>query len=262
MRLGCCISGLEQVAALQAAGGDYYELPVAPLVMAEGARSSRTPLSAVAGFRLRPLAYNVLLPPSIAVVGPSADRGVIERYLGEAFTRMGRLGGNVVVFGSGRSRSIPDGFDRRAAVDQLEHLVRWASGAARAHGLVVALEPLRRAESNIFNALAECAAFVRERKLGDVRLVADSHHMLEQGEPLRAIDAAADLLVHVHVADTARRPPGQGDYDFAVFFRRLRAAGYRGLCSIECRWHDFTNEVGPSLRYVRQAMVAAGWAAG
>lgn len=262
MKLGCCLSGMDQVAALQAAGGDYYELPVAPLVMAEGERSSPALLSAPAGFRLRPLAYNVLLPPSIAAVGPSADRGAIERYLGEAFTRMGRLGGNVVVFGSGRSRSIPDGFDRRAALDQLEHLVKWASAAARAHGLVVALEPLRRAESNIFNTVAECVAFVRERELNGVRLVADSYHMLEQGEPLRAIDAAADLLAHVHVADTARRPPGQGDYDFAAFFRRLRAAGYRGLCSIECRWHDFANEVGPSLGYVRQVMVKAGWPAG
>jgi len=257
--MGCCIARFDQVAALDAAGGDYYELPVATLVMAVAAPAAAF-REAVTRTRLKPLAYNVLFPRTLPLVGPSVDRDAVARYFIEAVERIGAGGERVVVFGSGQSRSVPEAVSRAVALDELERLLRWAAAAARARGLVIALEPLRRAESNIFNTIGECAGFLRERRLNAIRLVADSYHMQEEGEPLSAIDSAGDLLVHAHVADLGRRPPGHGGYDFAAFFRRLRAAGYQGDCSIECSWTDFPAEIADSLARVRQAAADAGWA--
>jgi len=257
--MGCCIAGFDKVAALDAAGADYYELPVATLVMAAGAPGSAAFREAVARTRLKPLAYNVLFPRTLPLVGPLVDRDAVARYFIEAVERIGAGGGRVVVFGSGQSRSVPEGVNRAVALDELERLLRWAAAAAGARGLVIALEPLRRAESNIFNTIRECAGFLRERRLNGIRLLADAYHMQEEGEPLSAIDPVGDLLVHAHVADIARRPPGHGGYDFAAFFRRLRAAGYQGDCAIECAWTDFTGEIADSLARVRQAAADAGW---
>jgi sugar phosphate isomerase/epimerase len=77
---------------------------------------------------------------------------------------------------------------------------------------------------------------------------------MEEGEDLGAIDDAADLLSHAHVADgTARRAPGRGDYDIAAFISHLDAGGYGGDVSIECGWDDFDAEVGPALATLRGA---------
>jgi len=262
MKFGCCVDGFDQVGALEAAGADYCELPVAGGVMANGEDGRARFFEEIARCRVKPLGYYILFPRTLPLVGSSADEAAIRRYSVEAVDRMSAAGGRTVVFGSGRARSIPDGVRREDALDQLERLLRWIVAEAGGRGLVIALEPLCRAESNVFNSIGECAAFVRDRRLDGVRLVADSYHMVEESEPLEAIDAAADLVAHAHVADDARRPPGQGHYDLAAFLRRLRLSGYRGNCSIECNWTDFANEIGPSMGAVRRAAAEAGWGGG
>jgi sugar phosphate isomerase/epimerase len=259
MKLGCCVSGFDQVAALEIARADYCELPVATVVMADAKAGHTAFLAEARRQAIKPGAYNILFPRTLHLVGPSADRVRVGRYVVEAVDRIAAAGGRVVVFGSGRSRSVPDGVARAEALDELERLLRWSAAEAAARGLLIVLEPLRRAESNVFNTLAECAAFVRDRRLDRVRLVADSYHMTEEHEPLAAIDAAADLVAHAHVADLGRRPPGQGAYDLTAFLRRLRLSGYRGDCSIECVWRDYGAEVGSALASLRRAAAAAGW---
>lgn len=257
MEIGCCVAP-EQALALAAAGGDFAELSIVRAVMGGGDDAAGAAFAhaqealGAAGLPVR--AYNVLLPPDLPLVGPAAGRQELDTYLRTAFGRARQLGGRVVVCGSGRSRAIPAGVRRSAGLDQLAGALAHIATVAAEYDLVVALEPLRAAESNVFNTLGESAAFLRERGLSAVRLLADLYHMMEEREPLSALDGCADLLVHVHVADTDRRPPGQGGYPLAEFFRRLRRNGYTGACSIECRWADFAAEIGPSLAYVRAAL--------
>ena len=257
MDLGCCV-GVDQLPALEAAGADYCELSVARTVMAGDDEFARL-RDLLAGSRLQPRAYNVFLPGDLKVVGPAVDRERIGHYVRAACERVGRLGGRIIVFGSGGSRSVPDGFSREAALDQLEEFVRLAVGAAGERGVTIAIEPLRRAESNVFNTVGECAAFVRERRIEGARVLADLYHMMEEGEPFEAIDESADLLAHTHIADSGREPPGTGSYDLVGFFRHLRESGYGGDCSIECRWSDFAAQIGPALAAARAAARQAGW---
>ena len=259
MELGCCVS-LEQVPALEAAGADYCELTVTRTVMgaADDAAFAGT-RQQLAATSVKPKAYNVFLPGDLRVVGPAVDRARLEEYARAAFARIGQLGGSIVVFGSGRARAVPEDFDRAAALDQLEDFLRWIPPIAAAHGVTIAIEPLRRAESNVFNSVRETAAFIRERQLPEAKLLADIYHMMEEDEPLDAIDECADLRVHTHAADSGRGAPGTGSYPLAEFFRRLRVNGYGGNCSIECNWADFPTEVGPSMAFLRETAREAGW---
>lgn len=260
MKFGCCVSTFDQLPALEAAGCDYCELPIARTLMASASEQDFGQLiERMAQCRVKPHAYNVFLPPHLPVVGPLVDRKAVERYTRMAFDRVRRLGGGVLVFGSGRSRSIPACFSRPAAFDQLEEFLRWTASIAARCGIVLALEPLRQPESNIFNSLRECAAFIHDRRLGGVRLLADLYHMIEEREPFTVLDECADLLVHVHIADNGRQPPGLGSYNLPGFFRRLRDVGYGGDCSIECAWTNLSEQIVASLSYVRQTAQAAGW---
>lgn len=255
MRLGCCVAP-DQIPALAAAGGEFAEFTVAGAVMGGGEEGFARLVEQVAASPLKPLAYNVFLPGDRQIVGPAVDRAWLEGYVRTAFARIARLTGPgaILVIGSGRSRSIPDGFDRAAALDQLAEFFAWVGPLAREHGITVALEHLRRAESNVFTSLRESGDFIRARGLADTRLLVDIYHLMEEGEPLATIDDYADLLAHAHAADSERRHPGTGTYPLAEFFARLDRNGYTGMCSIECRWTDFPAEIGGAMAALRQAL--------
>ena len=255
MDLGCCVSP-EQLPALAAAGGDYAEFTVARTIMGGGEAEFGRLRGLVADSPIKPLAYNVLLPGELMVVGPTVDRARLAAYVAVAFDRIARLTGPgaIVVFGSGRSRSVPEGFPREAALDQLAEFLGWLGPLAAQHGITLALEPLRRAESNVFNSLGEGAAFITERGLASVHLLADLYHMIEGAEPLTAIADQAPLIVHSHTADTGRFAPGSGDYPQAEFFAQLRAHTRCDRCSIECTWRDFDREIGSALATLRAAV--------
>jgi sugar phosphate isomerase/epimerase len=254
MRLGCCIAP-DQLPALAAAGGDYAEFTVAGAVMGGDEEGFARLVEQVAASPIKPLAYNVFLPGDRRIVGPAVDRGWLDGYVRTAFARIARLTGPgaILVIGSGRSRSIPDGFPRATALDQLAEFFAWVGPLARAHGITIALEHLRRAESNVFTALRESGDFIRARGLADTRLLVDIYHLMEEGEPLSTIDDFADLLVHAHAADSERRHPGTGTYPLADFFAHLGRNNYTGMCSIDCRWADFPAEIGAAMAALREA---------
>ncbi len=256
MRVGCCIADAALLPVLEAARIDYCELPVARLAAPDADFDQLTRLLQESA--VPPYACNVLLPGELAIVGPAVDEARIAAYLERAMQRLERLGTQVVVVGSGRSRTVPAGFNRRRAADQFEAFLRKASAVAGEHGVVLALEPLRAAETNLVNRVSEGEAFLRERDVDGVRLLADLYHMREEGESLDVLDGCADLLTHVHVAGAGRRPPGPADGDLAEFVTRLRAAGFDAGCSVECHWSDFASEAPGALAHLRAVVEAGG----
>jgi sugar phosphate isomerase/epimerase len=210
---------------------------------------------------LRPLAANVFLPGTLKVVGPDAVEEELAAYAATALGRASRLGVEVLVFGSGALRAVPPGFSRNHAIDQFAHAVRVVQEEAGARGITLAVEPLHSEETNLLNSIGEAAAFLRDQRLAGVRLVADLWHMECEGEGLDALDAAADLIVHTHVAAAERHAPGQAPDNIESFLRRLGELGYKGACSIECRWSDFAAEAPAAVARVRQAASVAGWPA-
>lgn len=255
MELGCCVTP-DQLALLAMAGGDYAELTVAGAVMGGDEAEFAQLVAQISASPLKPLAYNVFLPGNRAIVGPAVDHDWLKDYSQQALIRIARLSGPgaIVVLGSGRSRAIPHGFDRATALEQLADFLGQLGALAKPLGITIALEHLRRAESNVFTSLRESGDFLRERDLPNVHLLVDLYHLMEEDEPLSTIDEYADLLVHAHVADSERRHPGTGTYPIAPFFNQLRQNGYTGKCSIECRWADFPAEVDAAMAALREAV--------
>jgi sugar phosphate isomerase/epimerase len=258
MRLGCCISTAEQLAVLERCGADFCELPVARALM-DGEEAFEELARRLGASPVPARACNVFLPGGLRIVGPDVDEPALGRYVETALQRMERLRVQVLVVGSGAARTVPGGFERDRALEQLEGFLRGLAAHAAPRGLTVALEPLRARETNLMNTVAESAEFLRARDAGGTRLLADLYHMREQGEPLGALVEAAGLLAHAHVAGVARRRPGPDAEDLEPFLRRLREAGYGGDCSIECTWADFPAEAPEAVEHMRAAAVRAGW---
>jgi sugar phosphate isomerase/epimerase len=256
MRLGCCISSEDQLAALEGSA-DYCELPVARALM-ESDESFERFAARLGSSRVPALACNVFLPAKLKVVGPEVDADALAGYVETALARMERVGAGVLVVGSGAARAVPDGFDRERALEQFAGFLREVAVRAAGHRVTVVLEPLRPQETNLLNTVAESAAFLRERETGPARLLADLYHMREQGEAMDVLGETVDLLAHVHVAGVGRGAPAPDADDIEPFVRALREAAYAGDCSIECSWKDFTAEAPGALDFMR-SVVPGAW---
>jgi sugar phosphate isomerase/epimerase len=256
MRYGCCVAP-EQIEIVARTGFDFCELPARAVLPLEDDAAALPTLRALGRAKVRPEAFNVLVPPEIRLVGPEMDLERIRSYLRRAFTRMVSLGGAAVVLGSGGARRIPDDMPREQALDQLADSLAVAADEAGRAGIALALEHLNRGECNVFTSLAECHDFIRERGLTGLRLLADLHHLELEHEPFEEVVAAAPLLAHVHVADGGRRHPGVGGYDYAGFMRALREAEYDARISAECSWENLEQQAAGALAFMRSQWEAS-----
>jgi sugar phosphate isomerase/epimerase len=251
MLIGCCCA-LDQAEAARTAGFDYLEGPLVSLLPEQDDEHFAPVLAAYQSAPLPVRAFNIFLPGDLKVVGPAVDQARVERYVATALARARQVGAEVLVFGSGVARRVPDGFSRERAGDQLVHFLRTVADAATANGLTIAIEPLNRKESNIINSVAEGVELAQRVDRAPIRVLADFYHIDEESEPLAHLSQFKEWLAHVHVADTERLAPGTGGYPYAEFANELRRAGYTGMVSIECRWQDFAAEAGPAVQFLRR----------
>jgi sugar phosphate isomerase/epimerase len=139
-----------------------------------------------------------------------------------------------VTFGSGASRQIPDGFAAEQALDQFAELLRKMGPLAAAQGVVVSVEPLRKAECNFLNRIGEVAVAVSRANHPSVGITADLYHMVIGGDTGDDLEKALPLLRHFHIAEKATRSiPGAAGDDFRPFFRVLAKHAWKGRMSIE-----------------------------
>ncbi len=251
MRFGCCCS-IEQAEIAHTAGFDYLECTVVSL-LPEADEAMFAPV--LEKYQAAPLpvrACNVFLPGDLKVVGPGVDRLRVQSYVRTALRRVRLIGADIVVFGSGGARRVPEGFTAAEAETQLIDFLRFVADVATTHGITVVIEPLNRKESNILNSVTDGVALARRVNQPSIRVLADFYHMDEEQEPLHHLVDYKDWLAHIHVADTERRAPGTGHYPYGEFVDLLRQAHYDSMVSIECRWTDFAAEAAPACRYLHQ----------
>ncbi|MDD5708285.1 MAG: TIM barrel protein, partial [Kiritimatiellae bacterium] len=238
------------------AGFDYFEWSVQGFLQPQSDRAAF--LEALAAARAAPLpcpVCNGFLPGTLKIVGPQVDATAVEAYVATACARAAEAGVDTIVFGSGGARQVPDGFDRKQAEAQIAAFLKLLSPHARQHGVTIAVEPLRFAECNILNTVAECAAAVRAADSPAIRLLVDGYHWACNAEATADIMAAAPLFCHMHVATQAnRRTPGAEPCEaLPRFLAAVRQIGYRGRMSIEGRIDMPETELPAAARMLRSA---------
>jgi D-psicose/D-tagatose/L-ribulose 3-epimerase len=201
-----------------------------------------------------------LLPANLKVVGPEVDRDRQQAYLQRALARGARLGMKLAVFGSGGARTAPPGYAREAAWKDLVDFGRRAAAAAQKHGITVAVESLRREETNMINTAAEALALVRAVAHPSFQMIVDHYHMSAEKEDPAIILEAREHIRHVQIANPDGRtfPRAAEESSYATLFRYLREIGYRGGISVEARSTDFATDAPRSIALLRQLANAAG----
>ncbi|MBI3959038.1 MAG: TIM barrel protein [Chloroflexi bacterium] len=254
MQFGVC-TGIENTEIARAAGFTFIEPTVRSL---HGSKDFVVIQAAHAAAELPTPTFNVFVPGELKITGPTANLSQLQIYVAESLRRVQAVGGELVVFGSGGARNIPDGFSRDAAWQQLIDFLRMVADEADKTGVMIAIEPLNRRESNILNSVAEGVALAQAVDRPSIRVLADLYHMQEENEPTDTVVENAAWLAHVHVADSGRGAPGTGSYPYAEFFGHLKATGYNGRIAVECRWQDFEEEAGAAVAFLHKMWDEAG----
>jgi sugar phosphate isomerase/epimerase len=200
--------------------------------------------------------YVILLPGELKTLGPNANHEAILERTELALKRAKECGSQYIVFGSGASRIIPEGFDREKAKSQHIEVTRKMAPLAEKYGITIAVEPLNRGETNFINSLAEGVEIIDAVKSQRVRLLCDIYHMLKEDEPAGEIIKYGKHIVHCHIAEKEKRtPPGVKGDDFRPYLSALKKIGYKGGLSIECfEYTDFDSETKKGIAVLQQQL--------
>lgn len=107
----------------------------------------------------------------------------------------------------------------------------------------------------MINTIQEAVALTRAVELPQIRVLADSYHMYMEKESFDVLFEATPYLTHIHLSDRDRCYPGQSvedGVDFATFFNILKAIGYVGGMSLECRFVRLAQDTKAALSFIRQ----------
>ena len=248
----------------------YMGLEVAPFTLGDhphllpgGRRAELRRAAADAGIAVTGLHWLLVTPDGLSINAPDAavrsrTLDVIERLVGLCAD----LGGYVLVHGSPKQRSIPEGEDVAAWRGRALETLAAAARAAEKAGVVYCIEPLSRHETNFVNTVAEAVQVVDAIASPAFRTMIDTSAAgLTEGVPV------ADLIrkwmptgkiAHVQLNDTNRRGPGQGSDAFGPILSALKRTKYAGVAAVEPFVYqpDGPTTAAVSIGYVRGVLEA------
>ncbi len=260
MRIGSCIPGNFQLPGspaenehptvralvdgsrhLRELGYDFIEATVESIANLSDAEMEKAVQYRKAGL-LCLESCNCFIPGALPLIGEKRDPEKIRGYLEKVLPRLVRLGVEVVVFGSGGARWVPEGCSPETAREHLDQFLRTAEELARKAGVTLVVEPLNHQQANCIFTVTEAAGIVRRLNLPSLKLLGDTYHMYAEGEPPEVLFENRDILRHVHVAEPeSRSAPTDCPY-LRQIGSALRRAGYTGRVAMECTG-DFRENV-------------------
>lgn len=139
----------------------------------------------------------------------------------------------------GKARMVPPE-QRKIEWDRAVSNLYKVCQQAQENGLMIALEPLNRFESDLINTAEDVLKLVADINHSAAKVLLDSFHMsIEEKDIEKAIASVGDKLIHVQVSENYRGIPGTGQTPWQSFKKGLDKIGYSGTVSIE----SFTPEI-------------------
>jgi sugar phosphate isomerase/epimerase len=144
------------------------------------------------------------------------------------------VGAPRMVFGSPAQRSTLPPITREQALTLWIDTLQPALRQCERSGVMMLLEPLPPAETDVLNTLQETVEVLSRARHPALGTLLDVKCALSETDDVPAlIRQFAPFLRHVHLNDRDMRAPGFGPTDFAPILHALAEVGYSGWCSVE-----------------------------
>ncbi|MEV5261673.1 sugar phosphate isomerase/epimerase family protein [Streptomyces anulatus] len=230
-------------------GFDCAELPLEQ----PGDWSAATAAGLLGDAGLTPAAVCAVMPPGRDLVRaePAAVRGT-QDYLRRCVDAAAHIGAPVVagpVYAAvGRTWRMDDA-ERAAAYEQWRDNIAPVVAHAAKAGVRIAVEPLNRYETSLFNTVAQTVAAMDGLPARTVGVALDTYHQnIEERSLPEAVRQATGRLFHVQVCANDRGAPGDDHLDWPGFLDALDDEGHEGpLCIESFTSHNATIAVAASI---------------
>lgn len=234
MKFGVCKS-FDGAKSVKDAGFDYVELNFKKIYAMTDEEFSEG-VKLLKDVDIKSESANCFFLDDIALVGENVDYQRIEQYTEFILKRANALGIKIAVLGSGKSRSIPDGFDKNIAIDQFKKVVEICARIGKKYGVKIAIEPLSQRDSNFLNTVRETAELLEKVDADNVGIAADFFHMYMNGETMADFEYAAKWIIHLHIAkpDACRFAPSIDDIEtLKKWAQSIKNIGFNGCMTLE-----------------------------
>jgi len=163
---------------------------------------------------------------------PDVRRRAVDRL--REYINVARKLEAIVIIGLIRGRLAGGGFTPHKAWKTVRDCLVDSARVAEEHGVLLAIEPINRYETDLINTVAEALRMASDVGSENVKIMADTFHMnIEEVSISEALQRSGRSLVHFHVADSNRLPPGKGHLDFASIISELKRINYTRYVSAE-----------------------------
>jgi sugar phosphate isomerase/epimerase len=241
----------------------YTGLEVSPFTLAERAEDvtadRRRELRKHAesrGVEILGLHWLLVKPAGLYITSPDASiRLKTAAYFVTLVKLCHDLGGNVMIIGSPKQRSLLQGVTREQAMVYAQEVFTECLPLAAKLGVTLAMEPLGPKETDFLNTAAETIELIERIAHPNFRLNLDVKAMSSEGKPIpQIIRESRKYIAHVQVNDPNLLGPGMGEVKYEPIIAALREVGYDGWLSVEA--FDFKpgaeRIASESIRYLRQ----------
>ena len=220
----------------------YDGVELAPFTLAERAsgieQAERQALRRDAenrGLRIAALHWLLVSPKGLHVT--TLDEKVRRRtfdYLCDLVELAGDLGGDAMVLGSPKQRSLLPGQDRDEAMHAMAEGLRQVGDAAGRRGVRFCLEALHPRETNFLNTIEEVLELLALVRHPHIRYMLDIKALSGMpGTIVETIRRYGRDSGHIHVNEPSGLAPGMGDFSFDEIMQAIVQSGYRGWVSVE-----------------------------
>lgn len=124
--------------------------------------------------------------------------------------------------------------DRKRQWDRSAGNLKKVADSAQSHGVVLALEPINRFETDLINTTDSVLRMVNDVNSPHVQVQIDTFHMnIEERNIGKAIRKVGKNLAHFHACENDRGTPGTGLVPWQEIKTALEEIGYDGYLVIE-----------------------------
>lgn len=177
--------------------------------------------------------------------GSEADQLACVRYISELIKLAPQLGSKVVcgpMYSETGRASRHTSEEREQQLEQIAAHLKPLCQQAEAAGVMLAIEPLNRFETDCINTLEQAVDLIERVGSLSLKIHIDTFHMnIEEDDSAAAILKHAQHIGHVHASASHRGLLGQDQVDWNGVLSALNAIGYDGDIVIESFSED--NEV-------------------
>jgi D-psicose/D-tagatose/L-ribulose 3-epimerase len=224
---------IELIARAESFGFDAFTIPVEDPAAIDGGAVAR----ALQGSRLRVHVTGAFGPTRDLTHDEPRFREESLRYLADTLALCERWGARLLVgpcySAVGKRRHVPPE-QREREWERAVLGLRRAGALAADHGVVLAVEPLNRFETDLVNTAEQLARLLRDVAHPAVKAHLDTFHMhIEEKDVGEAVRRVGRELVYVDASESDRGTPGSGQVDWSGLAAALREIGYAGDCVIE-----------------------------